>query len=129
MLALAEEKRGRRDAAIYHYAKAYRHLPGLANPRLNPLVIDSQLQDEAQLLRYQRDMAAVSIDVPPVDQAAVRAMMQALPEAEPGAPAPPTTSEVTPPPTTPPKVPPPKAPAKASAASPIFGGETPTPTR
>ncbi len=131
MLALAEEKRGRRDAAIYHYAKSYRHLPALANPRFNPLVIDSQLQDEAQLLRYRRDVAAASIDVPPVDLAAVRAMMQALPETEPEAPTPLPTPEAmaTPQPTPPRKEPPPKTPATTSPASPIFGGATPTPTR
>jgi len=105
MLALSEEKRGRRDAAVYHYAKAYRHLPGLANPQFNPLVIDSRLQGEAQLLRYQRDMAAATIEVPPVDAAAVKAMMRALPAAEPEAP----EQEATPPP--------------------VFGGVAPTPTR
>lgn len=105
MLALAEEKRGQRDAAVYHYAKAYRHKPELANRRLNPLVIDSHLQDEALLLRYQRDMAAASIGVPPVDLAAVKEMMLARPAAEPEAPAPETT------------------------APPIFAGATPTPTR
>jgi tetratricopeptide (TPR) repeat protein len=124
MLALAEEKRGRRDAAIYHYAKAYRHQPGLANRQFNPLVIDSQLQDEAQLLRYRRDVAAASIDMPPVDPAAVRAMMQALPQAEAGAP-PPTPAAPQPTPSrreTSPKPP-------ANPAPPIFGGATPTPTR
>jgi tetratricopeptide (TPR) repeat protein len=105
MLALSEEKRGRRDAAVYHYAKAYRHLPGLANRQFNPLVIDSRLQGEALLLRYQRDTAAATIDVPPVNAAAVRAMMEALPPAEPEAP----TPRATPPP--------------------ILGEATPTPTR
>jgi tetratricopeptide (TPR) repeat protein len=127
MLALAEEKRGRRDAAIYHYAKAYRHLPGLANRQFNPLVIDSQLQDEAQLLRYGRDVAAASIDVPPVDPAAVRAMMQALPQAEPGAPPPTPVAPPPPQPTPSLRATPEKPPA--TPAPPIFGGATPTPTR
>jgi tetratricopeptide (TPR) repeat protein len=105
MLALSEEERGRRDAAVYHYAKAYRHKPGLANPQVNPLVIDSRLQSEAQLLRYRRDVAAATIAVPPVDAEAVRTMMLARPAAEPPAPEPQAT------------------------APPIFGGATPTPTR
>jgi len=105
MLALSEEQRGRRDAAVYHYAKAYRHKPELANPQVNPLVIDSHLQSEAQLLRYQRDVAAASINVPPVDTAAVRTMMLARPAAEPAAPAP------------------------QAPVPPISGGTMPTPTR
>jgi tetratricopeptide (TPR) repeat protein len=132
MLALAEEKRGRRDAAVYHYAKAYRHQPALANPVVNPLVYDSHLQSEALLLRYERDLAAASIAVPPVDPAAVRAMTEALPPTEPEAPAPQPTPQPTAPAApqaaTSPQQPRP-APPPAAPPPPIFGGVTPTPTR
>lgn len=79
MLALAEEHNGQRNAAIRDYAKAYKHMPELTDPEKNPLVLDSHLQTEAQLLRYRREVAAATLKVTPIDPAAVRRMMEAQP--------------------------------------------------
>jgi tetratricopeptide (TPR) repeat protein len=76
MLALAEERCGRRDAAIDDYVEAYRHAPDLANPDVNPLVYDSRLQTEAALKYYQETVRASTLEVTPIDPAAVRQMMQ-----------------------------------------------------
>ncbi len=76
MLALAEERCGLRSAAIDDYVRAYRHAPDLANPDLNPLVYDSDLQTEAALKYYRERVVASTLPVPPIDPAAVRQMMQ-----------------------------------------------------
>ncbi|OFV81313.1 MAG: hypothetical protein A2Y78_13810 [Acidobacteria bacterium RBG_13_68_16] len=76
MLALAEERCGSRDAAIKDYVRAYRHAPDLANPDVNPLVYDSQLQAEAGLRYYRERVVASTLKVTPIDPAAVRQMMQ-----------------------------------------------------
>lgn len=76
MLALAEERCGLRSTAIDDYVRAYRHAPDLANPDLNPLVYDSHLQTEALLEYYQGKVVASTLKVTPIDQAAVRQMMQ-----------------------------------------------------
>jgi tetratricopeptide (TPR) repeat protein len=111
MLALAEERCGRRDAAIRDYVRAYRHAPELANPHVNPLVYDSRLQTEAMLEHYRETVASTTLKVTPIDPEAVRRMMQAFPpESAPAPPAP-----VQPPPPARPAAP---APAPASAAPP-----------
>lgn len=122
MLAMAEERVGRRSRAIYDYAKAYKHMPELADPERNPLVLDSKLQTEAQLMHYRREVGANTFKVTPVDAAAVRLMMEArpaeappAPAATPGAPAPRA-----------PLSRPPAPPAKAPAAVP---SPTPPPAR
>ncbi|MFZ5786619.1 MAG: tetratricopeptide repeat protein [Acidobacteriota bacterium] len=86
MLALALERTGNRKDAAYHYAKAYKHFPDLANPQVNPLVLGSRLQAEAQLLRYRREVASATIKVPPVDPKKLREMMAAFGEPETEAP-------------------------------------------
>jgi hypothetical protein len=78
MLALALERTGDRKDAAYHYAKAYKHYPDLANPEVNPLVLGSRLQAEAQLLRYRREVASATIKVPPVDPEKLREMLAAV---------------------------------------------------
>lgn len=85
MLALALERTGDRKDAAYHYAKAYKHYPDLANPEVNPLVLESRLQAEARLLRYEREVASATIKVLPVDPEKLREMMAAVggPKAEP----------------------------------------------
>ncbi len=85
MLALALERTGDRKDAAYHYAKAYKHYPDLANPEVNPLVLESRLQAEAQLLRYERAVASATIKVPPVDPEKLREMMAAVGAPEGGA--------------------------------------------
>jgi hypothetical protein len=75
MLALAEERCGRRDTAIRDYVRAYRHAPDLANPDLNPLVYDSRVQTEAALKYYREKAVASTLKVTPIDAAAVRQMM------------------------------------------------------
>jgi hypothetical protein len=77
MLALAEERRGRRDSAIHDYAKAFHHAPELADPLRNPLLKDSRLQTEAQLLRYQREGTGKTFAITPLDSGALRAMIEA----------------------------------------------------
>ena len=77
MLALAEERRGRRDRAIYDYAKAYHHAPELADPLKNPLIRDSRLQTEAQLLRYQREAVGTTFAITALDPGAIHAMIEA----------------------------------------------------
>lgn len=76
MLALAEERCGLRDAAINDYVRAYRHAPDLANPDINPLVYDSRLQTEAAIQSYRETVLASTLNVTPIDPAAVRQMMQ-----------------------------------------------------
>lgn len=95
MLALAEERAGNRDAAVYDYAKAYKHAPELADPAKNPLVLDSALQVEAQLLRYRREVESDTIEVGAIDPEAVREMMavQPAPEAPPAQPVATTTQQ------------------------------------
>lgn len=86
MLALAEERCDRRSAAIKDYAKAYKHAPELADPHFNPLVLDSDLQVEAQLLRYRREAETETIKVEPLDPKRVAEMMAVRPAvAEPAA--------------------------------------------
>ncbi|MBI4914815.1 MAG: tetratricopeptide repeat protein [Acidobacteria bacterium] len=80
MLALVEERSGRRSRAIYDYAKAYKHMPELADPARNPLVLDSRLQAEAQLLRYRREIGANTLKVTPIDPDAVKLMMEVRPQ-------------------------------------------------
>jgi tetratricopeptide (TPR) repeat protein len=79
MLALTEERCGSQSAAIADYARAYQALPNLANPRYNPLVLDSKLQTEANLRHYQENVAAGAMPVTALDAAAVKAMMETRP--------------------------------------------------
>lgn len=81
MLALAQERAGRRDMAIRNYVHAYRHLPQLADPSFNPLVLTSRLQTEAALLHYRRTERETTFKVEPIDPEAVRIMMRAQPPA------------------------------------------------
>lgn len=122
MLALAEERAGHRDEAVYDYAKAYKHAPELADPAKNPLVLDSKLQVEAQLLRYQREVESDTIDVGPINPEAVREMMSARqPEPAPVQPAVEMPSR--------PVAGPEAAPDPAQAAPPAETGVTAAPTR
>jgi tetratricopeptide (TPR) repeat protein len=79
MLALAEERCGSPSAAIADYARAFHVLPDLANSRLNPLVLDSELQTEASLRYYRETVATGTMPVTALDRAAVRAMMETRP--------------------------------------------------
>ena len=88
MLALAEERGGSRDRAAFDYAKAYKHAPELADPAKNPLVLDSRLQVEAQLLRYQRETDTSTPPIEAIDPAAVQRMMIAAAPPPPAGPAP-----------------------------------------
>lgn len=96
MLGLALERSGHRRAAIKAYAKAYKHNPALADAAKNPLVLDSKLQTQAQLLRYRREVASATLKLQPLDPQAVRQMMLAKPPATPPA-APPTPQPAPPP--------------------------------
>lgn len=98
MLALAEERCGLRDAAITDYVRAYRHAPDLANPEVNPLVYDSQLQTEAALKYYQERVTASTLKVTSIDPAAVRQMMQ-VKAARAGTPVPEPVPQASPEPT------------------------------
>lgn len=75
MLGLALERSGHRRAAVRAYAKAYKHNPALADPAKNPLVLDSKLQTQAQLLRYRREVTSVTLKLQPLDPQAVKRMM------------------------------------------------------
>jgi tetratricopeptide (TPR) repeat protein len=120
MLALAQERSGRRWAAIRNYKRAYRHAPDLADPIKNPLVLDSRLQSEARIESYREKSGKVTQHVLPVDAAAAQRMTPAAPVPAQGhvveAPAP-AAAEVKPPVV---KAAPPSgatpAPAKASTA-------------
>ena len=81
MLALAEERSGSHSAAIADYVRAFHALPDLANPRHNPLVLDSSLQTEASLRFYREIVAAGTMPVTALDPAAVKAMMEVRPAA------------------------------------------------
>ncbi len=81
MLALAEERCGRRDAAVRDYVRAYRHAPDLANPHVNPLVYDSDLQTEAMIDHYRETVARDTLKVTAVDPESIARMMEALPPA------------------------------------------------
>ncbi len=78
MLAMAEEQAGRRRAAIRDYAKAFRFTPELADYAKNPLLYDSKLQTEAQLVRYRQEVASATLAVTAIDPAAVARMMAAV---------------------------------------------------
>lgn len=79
MLALAQERAGSRNAAIENYVHAYRHLPQLADPSFNPLVLTSELQTEAALLHFQRVERMTAFRPAPIDPSAVREMMRVMP--------------------------------------------------
>lgn len=79
MLGLALERSGHRRAAVKAYAKAYKHNPALADPAKNPLLLDSKLQTQAQLLRYRREVTSATLKLQPLDPQAVRRMMLAKP--------------------------------------------------
>jgi tetratricopeptide (TPR) repeat protein len=100
MLGLALERCGRRHAAVKAFAKAYKHNPQLADPRKNPLVLDSKLQSQARLLRYQKEVASSTLPLQPLDPEAVRRMLLAQP---------PPAASPTPKPAAPPDNPPPSA--------------------
>jgi tetratricopeptide (TPR) repeat protein len=95
MLALAEERLGRRRDAIHDYVEAYKHAPELADSDKNPLVIDSRLQTEAELLSYKREAASETIAVTFIDPEAVQRMMSAVPPAASGESAPATAAPAT----------------------------------
>lgn len=88
MLGLALERSGQRRAAIRAYAKAYKHNPDLADPAKNPLVLDSGLQTQAQLRRYQREVTGATLKVRPLNPQTVRQMMLAKPPEPTPAPSP-----------------------------------------
>lgn len=79
MLGLALERSGHRRAAVKAYAKAYKHNPALADPAKNPLLLDSKLQTQAQLVRYQREVTSSTLKLQPLDPQAVKRMMLAKP--------------------------------------------------
>ncbi|HPS79390.1 MAG TPA: hypothetical protein PLS53_14620 [Thermoanaerobaculaceae bacterium] len=87
MLALAQERAGRRHSAITNYKRAYRHAPDLADPAKNPLVLDSDLQTEALIDSYREKVGRSTQHVFPVDAAAVQRMMLAVPPPVAGQPA------------------------------------------
>jgi tetratricopeptide (TPR) repeat protein len=128
MLALAEERCGLRDAAIDDYVRAYRHAPDLANPDVNPLVLDSHLQVEASLMYYQKSVEASTLKVTPIDPAAVRQMMQ-VNAARSGTPVPEPVSQASPEPAARPAVQPqPAARTQATPqAQPVTRQRPPTP--
>ena len=61
-LGLIHEKRGRSDAAIHEYAKAFHYNRGLLDVRLNPRLVDSKLIDLALLSTYDIDHAETSAE-------------------------------------------------------------------
>lgn len=79
MLALAQERQGRRYASIRNYKRAYRHAPDLADPAKNPLVQVSRLQTEALIESYREKVGKATHHVLPVDAAAVQRMMLTVP--------------------------------------------------
>jgi hypothetical protein len=119
MLALVEERSGRRSRAIYDYAKAYKHMPELADPAKNPLVLDSHLQAEAQLLRYRREIGANTLKVTAIDPAEIRLMMEVRPQP----PAPPAAA-----PAEASAVPAAQAPVTRATPAPPVPAPTPRPT-
>ncbi|MGQ9496227.1 MAG: tetratricopeptide repeat protein [Thermoanaerobaculaceae bacterium] len=93
MLALALERCGRRRAAVAAYVKAYKHDPRLADPAVNPLVLDSKLQTQARLLHYRQMVTQATLNLKPLDEEALRRMMLAKRSSPP----PPSESKQTPP--------------------------------
>jgi tetratricopeptide (TPR) repeat protein len=123
MLAFARERCGSTGGAVADYARAYAMMPSLANAEVNPLVLDSKVQVQANLEAYRRQTAAGSFPVTVVDPAAVKTMMAVRPPATPT-----PTPAAAPAPATTPAVPTPEAipvPAPAPAAAPA---PAPTPT-
>jgi tetratricopeptide (TPR) repeat protein len=55
------EKQGRNDDAIGEYAKAIRIDNSMRDPKVNPLVIDSRLIDQASLVNYPSDVARAAL--------------------------------------------------------------------
>jgi len=139
MLALAEERSGQRGAAIRDYAKAYRFAPELADPKKNPLVLDSDLQTEAELTRYDAAARASTLKVTWIDPNAVRRMMEAVPgkPGETAAPVPPAAPPAPAPrvkapatvPTPAPAAPAVASPAPPPAVKPVPGLPQPRPAR
>ena len=124
MLAVAEERCGSSSAAIADYVRAYRLQPELADPMRNPLVLDSELQVEANLAYYKETVAARTMPVAPLDPAAVKAMMEAKPTPTP-APAPAAADAAAAQPLPPAETIP--APAPAAAVAPPAATPRPTP--
>jgi Flp pilus assembly protein TadD len=130
MLAMAEEHCGRRAAAIRDYAKAYHFVPELADPRRNPLVLDSELQAEAALRRYQERKLTSTLKVTPLDPDAVKRMMEAKPASAKQSPEANQPAVVAPPPPQPvPAQPAPTPPpvTQTVVAPPVIPPEAPTP--
>jgi len=116
MLALSLERAGRSHSAITEYARAYAALPELADPRKNPVVLDSSLQTAANLRHYRETVTATTMPLRAVDPAAVAAMAAtraAAGKEQPPAALPAAETIPVPTPTPPPPTPPPGAPGGA----------------
>ena len=118
MLAFAEERCGRRADAIRDYASAYHLAPELANPAANPLVLDSRLQTEAQLTRYQRDVAPATLKTSVPDPAGLRRMLETTPKPAEAPPPPPAAPPLAVAPRMPVVAPPPPTPTPTPTAGP-----------
>lgn len=85
-LGLILERRGARDAAVDHYAKAIRINRQILDVRTNPRVLDSQLLDLAVLEVYPAEHARTSAKMIPTPAGyvePVREIQGASPEAKP----------------------------------------------
>lgn len=59
-LGLLNEKRGKTDVAIEHYARAFEINDRLLDVRINPRILDTELVDRALLAKYERTHARKS---------------------------------------------------------------------
>lgn len=76
-LGLLEEQSGNSKTALKHFEKAFEHAPELADPRINPEILSSQLQLAARVRHYDRERFEGFTPMPYLDLASVHKVRRA----------------------------------------------------
>ncbi|HSL17565.1 MAG TPA: tetratricopeptide repeat protein [Methylomirabilota bacterium] len=71
-LGLLEELSGNSKSALEHYERAFKHAPELADPRINPEILSSDLQLGARLRHFDGERFEHSLPMPFMEPAKVR---------------------------------------------------------
>ena len=71
-LGLLEEQTGDAKAAMRHYETAFKHAPGLADPKINPEILSSKLQLGAQVRHFDRERFENMTPMPLLEPATMR---------------------------------------------------------
>jgi len=71
-LGLLEEQTGEAKSAMEHYETAFKHAPGLADPRINPEILSSKLQLGAQVRHFDGERFKMIMPMPYMEPDTVR---------------------------------------------------------